>query len=89
MIGASIAGLYVFLLFILLRKPRKVSLADVLKATDFNNPEQCTTIFDRLLTASDGCMAYAGQSLCTACKKGLMGPLCEQPTIRGYCAARS
>ncbi len=88
-IGLSIVGIYAVLLYLLLRKKPKITLADVLSTTDFNNAEQCNTIFNRLMTSAQGCGNYAGASLCSACKQGLLKPLCDDPSVSGYCMSRS
>ncbi len=87
-IGLSIAGLYAALFIMWRYRKPKTTLADVLQATDFNNADQCNTIFNRLMTSAQQCAPYAGTSLCKACQQGEMKPFCDNPSIAAFCRSK-
>ncbi len=91
LIGLGIVGIYAGIAYLMFMK-KPASLGDVLRATDFSNPEECKSIFNKVLSSTNTCGPYASTAFCDACAdpsklSPAMQSMCAEPSTVAMCKA--
>ncbi len=92
LIGLGIVGIYAGIAYLMFMK-KPATLGDVLRATDFSNPEECKGIFNKVLQSTNTCGPYASAAFCKACAdpstlSPAMKSLCAEPSTVAMCKAK-